>query len=145
MLAAAGATVSLGDGVADMPQRQDKGFWFSLQALDEAPPTAHPDRRTNKATVVAGADNAFRWARPCGVKLAWGVGVLFSPLTNKNQNSDSLKSRQWMTTPGCWRCPGRAIRTRTNSGARLGRYFSAQPPLTGKTWPTKQAAASLHR
>lgn len=106
--------------------------------------------------MVAGTDNAFRLARPYGIKLAWGADVLFSPLTDKNQNSDRLKWRQWMTppdllklvthdTPGRWRCPGRATRTRASSGARLGGYFSAQPPLTGNTWPTKQAAASLHR
>lgn len=77
----------------------DKGVWLSLQALDEAPPTAHPDVRAKKATVVAGTDNAFRWARQYGVKLAWGTDFLFSPLTNKNQNSDILKLRQWMTPP----------------------------------------------
>jgi len=37
--------------------------WLSLQALDEAPPTASPSTRAKKHTVVEGTDNAFKWAR----------------------------------------------------------------------------------
>lgn len=30
-------------------------------------------------------------------------------------------------------------------GARRHRHRGTQPPQTGKTWPTKQSAAALHR
>ena len=49
--------------------------------------------------MVAGTDNALCGARPHGVKLAWRANVLFSPLTDKNQNSDILRVRQWMAPP----------------------------------------------
>ncbi len=62
----------------------DKGLWLSLQALDEAPPTQSADVIAKKHQVVAGTDNAFKWARKYKVKLAWGTDFLFNPAQNKN-------------------------------------------------------------
>ncbi len=71
---------------------------MSLQALDEAPPTAPENVRQKKYTVVAGTDNAFRWAKQFRVKLAWGTDFLFMPAQNVKQNSDILKLKKWMTS-----------------------------------------------
>jgi imidazolonepropionase-like amidohydrolase len=79
---------------ATMKLLADKGIWLSLQALDEAPATQTEDVKAKKHQVVAGTDNAFKWARKCNVKLAWGTDILFNPAQNKNQNSDILKLKQ---------------------------------------------------
>lgn len=63
------------------------------------PPTAPENVRQKKHTVVAGTDNAFRWAKQYGVKLAWGTDFLFMPAQNVKQNADILKLKQWMTPP----------------------------------------------
>lgn len=84
---------------ATMKLLGEKGIWLSLQALDEAPPTATENVRQKKHTVVAGTDNAFRWAKQFGVKLAWGTDFLFMPAQNVKQNADILKLKQWMTPP----------------------------------------------
>jgi imidazolonepropionase-like amidohydrolase len=57
---------------ATMKLLADKGIFLSLQALDEAPATAPEATRAKKHTVVEGTDNAFKWAKKYGVKLAWG-------------------------------------------------------------------------
>jgi imidazolonepropionase-like amidohydrolase len=75
----------------------ERGVWLSLQALDPAPSTAPEATRLKKAQVVAGTDNAFKWARQYGVKLAWGTDFLFDPRQNVKQNADILKLKQWMT------------------------------------------------
>jgi imidazolonepropionase-like amidohydrolase len=75
----------------------EQGVWLSLQALDPAPSTAPEATRLKKAQVVAGTDNAFKWARQYGVKLAWGTDFLFDPRQNVKQNADILKLKQWMT------------------------------------------------
>jgi putative oxidoreductase len=61
----------------------------------------------------------------------------------------------WLFTnkDGGWEYPlfltlATAVQALLGSGAyalRLGGYRDTQPPQTGNTWPTKQAAASLHR
>lgn len=75
----------------------DKGAFLSLQALDEAPPTAPENVREKKHTVVEGTDNAFKWAKKYNVKLAFGTDYLFDPKQSLKQNSDILKLRQWFT------------------------------------------------
>ncbi len=82
---------------ATMKLLGEKGIWLSLQALDEAPPTAPENVRQKKHTVVQGTDNAFRWANQFGVKLAWGTDFLFTPVQNVKQNTDILKLKQWMS------------------------------------------------
>ncbi len=67
----------------------EKDVWLSLQALDEAPPTATASTKAKKHTVVEGTDNAFMWARKYQVKLAWGTDLMFVPAQMKNQNTVS--------------------------------------------------------
>ena len=64
-----------------------KGVWLSLQALDEAPPAASAETKAKKHTVVAGTDNAFKWAKKHHVKLGWGTDIMFEPAL--------LKSLKW--------------------------------------------------
>jgi imidazolonepropionase-like amidohydrolase len=82
---------------ATMQLLAERGVFLSLQALDEAPPTATESTRAKKHTVVEGTDNAFTWARKHGVKLAWGTDLMFVPAQMKNQNTDILKLAKWMT------------------------------------------------
>ena len=73
----------------------EKDAWLSLQALDEAPPTAPQNIREKKHTVVAGTDSAFIYAKKYKVKLAWGTDYLFDPKQSPKQNSDILKLQKW--------------------------------------------------
>lgn len=110
---------------ATMKLLGEKGIWLSLQALDEAPPTADENVRQKKHTVVAGTDNAFRWAKQFGVKLAWGTDFLFMPAQNVKQNSDIIKLKQWMT-------PAEILKLVTHDNAQLLALSGPRNPYPGK-------------
>ena len=103
----------------------DKSIWLSLQALDPAPPTAPAATRAKKAQVVAGTDDAFKWARQYGVKLAWGTDFLFDPRQNVKQNADILKLKQWMT-------PAEILTLVTHDNAQLLSLSGLRNPYPGK-------------
>ncbi|MGL4768132.1 MAG: amidohydrolase family protein [Formosimonas sp.] len=102
-----------------------KGIWLSLQSLDEAPESAPLDVRTKKHTVVEGTDNAFKWALKHKVKLAWGTDFLFNPAQNKNQSSDILKLKKWMT-------PRQILKMLTKDNAELLALSGPRNPYKGK-------------
>jgi imidazolonepropionase-like amidohydrolase len=102
-----------------------KGIWLSLQALDEAPPTAPAATRAKKHTVVEGTDNAFKWAKKYKVKLAWGTDFLFAPAQNVNQNSDIIKLKQWLT-------PAEVLKLVTHDNAQLLALSGPRNPYPGK-------------
>jgi imidazolonepropionase-like amidohydrolase len=103
----------------------EKGVWLSLQALDEAPPTASAATQAKKHTVVEGTDNAFKWARKYHVKLAWGTDLMFVPAQMKNQNTDILKLTQWMT-------PAEVLKLVTHDNAELLALSGPRNPYPGK-------------
>jgi imidazolonepropionase-like amidohydrolase len=102
-----------------------KGIWLSLQALDEAPPTAPTSTREKKHTVVQGTDNAFEWAKKHKVKLAWGTDLMFVPAQNKNQNTDILKLKAWLT-------PAETLKLVTHDNAELLALSGPRNPYPGK-------------
>ncbi len=110
---------------ATMKLLGEKGIWLSLQALDEAPPTAQETVRQKKHTVVQGTDNAFRWAKQYGVKLAWGTDFLFTPAQNVKQNTDILKLKQWMS-------PAEVLKLVTHDNAQLLALSGPRNPYPGK-------------
>ena len=110
-----------------------KGIWLSLQALDEAPPTAPADTRAKKHTVVEGTDNAFKWARKYNVKLAWGTDFMFSPAQNRNQNADILKLKQWMK-------PAEVLKLVTHDNAQLLALSGPRNPYPGKLGVVEEGA-----
>ncbi|MFN0133384.1 MAG: amidohydrolase family protein [Phycisphaerales bacterium] len=101
-----------------------KGIFLSLQCLDEAPATAPEDVQAKKRSVVAGTDNAFKWAKQYGVKLAWGTDFLFNPAQNKNQNADILKLKAWFT-------PAQALKLVTHDNAQLLALCGLRNPYPG--------------
>jgi imidazolonepropionase-like amidohydrolase len=103
----------------------EKGIWLSLQALDEAPPTAPEHVRQKKHTVVAGTDSAFRLAKQYGLKLAWGTDFLFMPAQNVKQNADILKLKKWMS-------PAEALKLVTHDNAQLLALSGPRNPYPGK-------------
>lgn len=102
-----------------------RGIFLSLQCLDEAPATAPADVQAKKHTVVAGTDNAFKWAKQYGVKLAWGTDFLFNPAQNKNQNADILKLKAWFT-------PAQALKLVTHDNAQLMALCGLRNPYPGR-------------
>ena len=103
----------------------DKGIWLSLQALDEAPPTATENVRVKKHAVVQGTDNAFRWARKHKVKLAFGSDILLNPALTGNQVTDIVKLRRWFSPP-------EALKLVTHDNAQLLALSGARNPYPGK-------------
>ena len=110
-----------------------KGIWLSLQALDEAPPSAPAATRAKKHTVVDGTDNAFKWAKKHGVKLAWGTDFLFDPAQNVKQNADILKLKQWMT-------PAEILKLVTHDNAQLLALSGPRNPYQGKLGVVREGA-----
>ena len=110
-----------------------KGIWLSLQALDEAPPSAPAATRAKKHTVVEGTDNAFKWAKKHGVKLAWGTDFLFDPAQNVKQNADILKLKQWMT-------PAEILKLVTHDNAQLLALSGPRNPYQGKLGVVREGA-----
>jgi imidazolonepropionase-like amidohydrolase len=102
-----------------------KGVWLSLQTLEEAPPSAPADTRAKKHTVVQGTDNAFKWARKHKVKLAWGTDLMFIPAQMKNQNTDIVKLKAWMTN-------AEALKLVTHDNAQLLALSGLRNPYPGK-------------
>ena len=118
---------------ATMKLLAKKGVWLSLQALDEAPPTAPAATRAKKHTVVEGTDNAFKWARKYGVKLAWGTDFLFDPAQNVKQNADILKLKQWMGA-------AEILKLVTHDNAQLLALSGPRNPYPGKLGVVKEGA-----
>jgi imidazolonepropionase-like amidohydrolase len=118
---------------ATMQVLGDKGIWLSLQALDEAPPTAPPDVQKKKHAVVEGTDNAFTWAKKHGVKLAWGTDFLFAPANNTNQNADIVKLTKWLT-------PSEVLKLVTYDNAQLLALSGPRNPYPGKLGVVEQGA-----
>ncbi len=110
---------------ATMKLLGDKGIWLSLQALDEAPPTAAEHVRIKKHTVVEGTDNAFKWARKHKVKLAFGSDILLQPAITKNQSTDIVKLTKWFT-------PAEALKLVTHDNAQLLQLSGPRNPYPGK-------------
>jgi imidazolonepropionase-like amidohydrolase len=103
----------------------EKGIWLSLQTLEEAPPTASEGTRAKKHTVVEGTDNAFKWAKKHSVKLAWGTDLMFVPAQMKNQNTDIVKLKAWMTS-------AEALKLVTHDNAQLLALSGPRNPYPGK-------------
>ena len=108
-----------------MQMLADKGIWLSLQALDEAPPTASDLKRAKKHTVVQGTDDAFTWARKYGVRLAFGTDLLLDPDNTKNQITDYLKLTKWFT-------PSEALKLATYDNAQLLALSGPRNPYPGQ-------------
>jgi len=102
-----------------------KKIWLSLQALDEAPPTASPATIAKKHTVVEGTDNAFTWAKKYHVPLAWGTDLMFVPAQMTKQNTDIGKLTAWMS-------PAEALKLVTHDNAQLLALSGLRNPYPGK-------------
>jgi len=111
----------------------DKGIFLSLQSLDPAPPTAPANTRAKKEQVVAGTDNAFKWAKQHKVKLLWGTDFLFVPAQNRNQGKDILKLKAWFT-------PAEALKLVTYDNAQVFQLSGPRNPYPGKLGVVEEGA-----
>jgi imidazolonepropionase-like amidohydrolase len=103
----------------------EKDIWLSLQALDEAPPTAKPDVIAKKHSVVEGTNNAFKWAKQLKVKLAWGTDLVLNSSQMTKQNTDIIKLKAWFT-------PAEALKLVTHDNAELLALSGPRNPYPGK-------------
>lgn len=110
-----------------------KGVFLSLKALDPAPPTAPAETRAKKNQVIAGTDNAFKWAKQYKVKLLWGTDFLFAPAQNKNQTKDNLKLKQWFT-------PAEMLKLVIHDNAQVFLLSGPRNPYPGKLGVVEEGA-----
>jgi imidazolonepropionase-like amidohydrolase len=110
-----------------------RGIWLSLQALDPAPPTATDNVKKKKAQVIEGTDNAFKWAKKHGVKLAFGSDILLNPAATPNQSTDIVKLKQWFT-------PAEALKLVTHDNAQLLKLSGPRNPYPGELGVIKEGA-----
>jgi imidazolonepropionase-like amidohydrolase len=103
----------------------DQGIWLSLQVLDPPPANANPFNAAKKMQVIEGTDNAYRWAKKYGVKLAWGTDFLFDPKMNAGQNNNMLKLKQWFTAR-------EILKMVTHDNAQLLALSGPRSPYAGK-------------
>ncbi len=96
-------------------------------------PTQTEEVKAKKHQVVQGTDNAFKWAKKHNVKLAWGTDLMFVPAQNKNQNTDILKLKAWMT-------PAEALRLVTHDNAQLLALSGPRNPYPGKLGVIEEGA-----
>jgi len=103
----------------------DKGIWLSLQAFDDALPDGDEFKKAKMRMVAEGTDNAFRWARKYGVKVAFGTDILLEPEQTVTQNSHFTKLNKWFTD-------AEALRVATHDNAQLLALSGPRNPYPGK-------------
>lgn len=92
-----------------------------------------PETQAKKHTVVAGTDNAFKWAAKYHVKLAWGTDLMFNAAQMKNQNTDIPKLLSWFTS-------AQALQLVTRVNAELLALSGPRNPYPGKLGVVEEGA-----
>ena len=73
---------------------EEKGIWFSLQPFTlkkDATSYANPASAAKHAQMVAGTDQAYKWAKQHKVKVAFGTDALFDPNLAARQGMQLLR------------------------------------------------------
>jgi imidazolonepropionase-like amidohydrolase len=71
--------------------------------------------------------------RKYGIKLAWGTDLMFDPTQNKNQNTDILKLKAWLTS-------AEALKLVTHDNAQLLALSGPRNPYPGRLGVVEKGA-----
>lgn len=115
----------------------EKGAWLCLQPfLDDEDAIPFPegsDQRKKQLTMVAGTDNAYRYAKKYGIKTAFGTDTLFSPELAKKNGKQLAKLTRWYT-------PFEALKMATYGNAQLLKLCGPRDPYPGELGVVKEGA-----
>lgn len=115
----------------------EKGVWLSLQPfLDDQDSIPFPDGSVNRVKqlqMTAGTDNAYKWAKQYGVKIAWGTDTLFDARLATRQNAQLTKLTRWYS-------PAEILRMATSGNAELLALSGPRNPYPGKLGVIQEGA-----
>ncbi len=113
------------------------GVWLSLQPfLDDEDAIAFPEgsqNRTKALQIFSGTDNAYRFAKKHGGKIAWGSDTLFDPELAKKQGKQLAKMTRWFT-------PFEILKMATHDNAELLAMSGPRSPYPGLLGVVKEGA-----
>jgi len=106
----------------------EHGAWLCLQPfLDDEDAIPFPegsDQRKKQLTMVAGTENAYRYAKQYGIKTAFGTDVLFSADLAKKNGKQLAKLKRWYT-------PFETLKMATHDNAELLKLSGPRDPYPG--------------
>lgn len=115
----------------------EKGVWLSLQPfLDDQDSIPFPDGSVNRVKqlqMTAGTDNAYKWAKQYGVKIAWGTDTLFDARLATRQNAQLTKLTRWYS-------PAEILRMATSGNAELLALSGPRNPYPGRLGVVQEGA-----
>ena len=115
---------------------KEKDIWLSLQPFmqDEHSHTyADPRSAAKYAQMVAGTDQAYKWAKQHKVKVAFGTDALFDPKLAARQGVELVKLTRWYT-------PAEALTMATSNNAELLAMAGPRSPYPGKLGVVEEGA-----
>lgn len=115
---------------------KEKDIWLSLQPFtqDEHSHTyADPASTAKYAQMVAGTDQAYKWAKQHKVKVAFGTDALFDPKLAARQGAELVKLTRWYT-------PAEALTMATSTNAELLALSGPRNPYPGKLGVVEEGA-----
>lgn len=112
-----------------------KGVWLEIQPflLDEDAGRKEGESAQKFAQVAEGTDRAYRLAKKHGVKIAFGVDMLFNPNGNVRQAYYLPKLTRWFT-------PAEILRMATSGNAELLALSGPRNPYPGKLGVIEEGA-----
>ncbi len=106
----------------------ENGSWLCLQPfLDDEDAIPFPegsDQRKKQLAMVAGTENAYRYAKQYGIKTAFGTDVLFDADLAKKNGKQLAKLQKWYT-------PYETLKMATHDNAELLKLCGPRDPYPG--------------
>lgn len=114
----------------------ENNIWLCVQPFLGDPDPRFPEgspARLKQLEVAKGTEQAIELAKKHGVRLAWGVDVLFNPQKAKNQTQQlSVMSR--------WFSPAEVLKMATSDNAELLTLSGNRAPYSGKLGVVEEGA-----
>lgn len=114
----------------------EKGIWLSLQPFTlkkDATSYANPASAAKHAQMVAGTDQAYKWAKQHKVKVAFGTDALFNPNLTARQGTQLVNLTRWYTA-------AEALTMATSTNAELLAMSGSRNPYPGKLGVVEEGA-----
>ena len=114
----------------------EKGIWLSLQPFTGDKDTftyANPTSTAKYAQMVAGTDQAYKWAKQHKVKVAFGTDALFDANLAARQGAQLSKLTRWYT-------PAEVLTMATSTNAELLAMSGPRNPYPGKLGVVEEGA-----
>lgn len=114
----------------------EKGIWLSLQPFTlkkDATSYVNLASAAKHAQMVAGTDQAYKWAKQHKVKVAFGTDALFDPNLTARQGTQLVNLTRWYTA-------AEALTMATSTNAELLAMSGPRNPYPGKLGVVEEGA-----